>query len=200
VIPSVLETAIKERSPIILQVTEGTLTFCGYDNIRVLAGHLARVSPVPVVLLGPVAGKEENISESDSEAAFTDPDEAARFVAETGVDALAVPVGTVHGFYRWEPKLAHELLGRLQAAVPVPLVLHGGSGVPDGEIRKAVARGIHKVNVATEAKDAWAKALRQSLADQPDEYDPRPILTPVRIAVKEVVRAKIRLFGSNGRA
>ncbi len=255
IIPSVVETASEEGSPIILQFTEGTLKFCGYDTIRVLAGHLARVAPVPVVLhfdhggsyeltvkavaagfssvmidasklpfaenvkatrevvrmahaagvsveaeLGRVAGKEENISVADSEAAFTDPDEAAQFVAETGVDALAVAVGTVHGFYRWEPKLAHELLERLQTAVPVPLVLHGGSGVPQDEIRKAIARGIHKVNVATEAKDAWARALRQSLAEQPDEYDPRPILTPVRLAVKEVVRAKIRLFGSNGRA
>jgi len=82
----------------------------------------------------------------------------------------------------------------------VPLVLHGGSGVPDIEIRKAIARGIHKVNVATEAKDAWARSLRQSLAEQPNEYDPRPILMPVRLAVKAVVRTKMRLFGSNGRA
>lgn len=150
--------------------------------------------------LGRVAGKEENISVSDAEATFTAPDEAVRFVAETGVDALAVAVGTVHGFYKWEPKLAHDLLERLRAAVSVPLVLHGGSGVPDAEVRKAIARGIHKVNVATEAKDAWARALRQSLAEQPDEYDPRPILTPVKLAVQEVVRAKIRLFDSAGQA
>lgn len=255
IIPSVLEVAAEERSPIILQFTEGTLKFCGYENIRVLAGHLARSAPVPVTLhfdhgasyelavkavqagfssvmidasklpmarnaqvtaevvrmahaagvsveaeLGRVAGKEENISVADAEAVFTDPGEAAEFVARTGVDALAVAVGTVHGFYKWEPKLAHTLLEQLRVAVPVPLVLHGGSGVPDDEIRKAIARGIHKINVATEAKDAWARALRKSLADQPDEYDPRPILTPVKAAVKEVVRAKIRVFGSGGQA
>ena len=255
VIPAVVEVAVQERSPIILQFTEGTLKFCGYDNIRVLAGELARTASVPVTLhfdhgssyaltakaiqagfssvmidaskqpygenvaitrkvvelahscgvsveaeLGRVAGKEEHITVTDAEATYTDVDEAARFVAETGVDALAVAVGTVHGFYKWEPKLAHDLLVRLQAAVPVPLVLHGGSGVPDEEVRKAVARGIHKVNVATEAKDAWARALRQSLLDQPDEYDPRPILTPVKLAVQDVVRAKIRLLGSAGRA
>lgn len=255
VIPAVVDVAVQEKSPIILQFTEGSFTFMGYDNIRVLAGHLARTAPVPVVLhfdhgasyelavkaiqagfssvmidaskkpfaenvattrkvvelahacgvsveaeLGRVAGKEENISVSDAEAKYTDLDEAVRFVAESGVDALAVAVGTVHGFYKWEPKLAHELLEKLEKAVPVPLVLHGGSGVPDEEIRKAVARGIRKVNVATEAKDAWAKALRQSLADQPDEYDPRPILGPVKKAVQDVVRDKIRLFGSAGKA
>lgn len=254
VIPAVVQVAVEECSPIILQFTEGTLKFCGYDNIRVLAGELARTAPVPVALhfdhgasyelaaraiqagfssvmidaskkpfaenvattrkvvelahacgvsveaeLGRVAGKEENISVSDAEATYTDVDEAVRFVAETGVDALAVAVGTVHGFYKWEPKLAHGLLEKLQAAVPVPLVLHGGSGVPDEEIRKAIARGIHKVNVATEAKDAWAKALRESLASQPDEYDPRPILKPVMQAVQEVVRTKMRVFGSCGR-
>lgn len=255
IIPSVIEVAVQERSPIILQFTEGTLNFCGYDEIRILAGELARTASVPITLhfdhggsyelaaraiqagfssvmidaskkpfdenvattrkvvelahacgvsveaeLGRVAGKEENISVSAAEAKYTSVDEAVRFVEATGVDALAVAVGTVHGFYKWEPKLAHELLEELQAAVPVPLVLHGGSGVPDEEIRKAVARGIHKVNVATEAKDAWARALRQSLADQPDEYDPRPILTPVKQAVQEVVRTKIRLLGSNGKA
>ncbi len=255
VIPAVVEVAVQERSPIILQFTEGTLKFCGYDMIRVMAGELARTASVPVCLhfdhggsyelavkaiqaglssvmidaskkpfaenvattkkvvelahacgvsveaeLGRVAGKEENISVSDAEATYTDVDEAVRFVAETGVDALAVAVGTVHGFYKWEPKLAHDLLAKLQAAVPVPLVLHGGSGVPDDEVRKAIARGIHKVNVATEAKDAWAKALRTSLAEQPDEYDPRPILTPVKKAVQEVVRAKMRVCGSSGRA
>lgn len=255
IIPVVVAVAEEERSPLILQFTEGTLRFCGYENVRVLAGHLARKASIPVVLhfdhgasyelavraiqagfssvmidaskkpyaenvavtrkvvelahvcgvsveaeLGRVAGKEEQVSVSEAEATFTDVGEAVRFVAETGVDALAVAVGTVHGFYRWEPKLAHDLLVRLGEAVPVPLVLHGGSGVPDEEIRRAIAGGISKVNVATEAKDAWARALRQSLAEQPDEYDPRPILAPVKAAVQEVVRAKMRLFGSNGKA
>jgi fructose-bisphosphate aldolase, class II len=255
VIPAVLEVAAQEQAPIILQFTEGTLKFCGYDNVRVLAGYLARVAPVPVVLhfdhgasyelaakaiqagfssvmidaskrpfaenvaatrrvvelahaccvsveaeLGRVAGKEENITVSAAEATYTDVEAARRFVAETGVDALAVAVGTVHGFYRWAPRLAHDLIARLHQAVPVPLVLHGGSGVPEDEIRQAVTGGIRKVNVATEAKDAWARALRRSLAEQPEEYDPRPILTPVKAAVQEVVRGKIRLFGSNGKA
>jgi len=255
VIPAVLEVAGEERSPMILQFTEGTLKFCGYENVRVLAGHLARTASVPVALhfdhggsyelavravqagcssvmidasnkpfaenvaatrevvrmahaagvsveaeLGRVAGKDENISRHAAEATYTDPAEAAEFVAQTGVDALAVAVGTVHGFYKWAPRLAHDLLARLQAAVPVPLVLHGGSGVPDGEIRKAIAAGIRKINVATEAKDAWAQALRRSLAEQPTEYDPRMILTPVKEAVKAVVRAKMQVFGSVGRA
>lgn len=255
VIPAVMQVAVAERSPIILQFTEGSLNFCGYESIRLLAGELARRAPVPVALhfdhgssfelaakaiqagfssvmidgshlpfmenvaltrkvvelahacgvsveaeLGRVAGKEERISVSDAEATFTDVAEAVSFVAQTGVDALAVAVGTVHGFYGWRPQLAHDLLQRLQAALAVPLVLHGGSGVPDDQIRQAIARGIHKINVATEAKDAWARALRDSLATQPEEYDPRPILRPALRAVQAVVREKIRLFGSAGRA
>lgn len=255
ILPVVLEVAAEERSPVILQFTEGTLKFCGFDSVRVLAGHLARVTPVPVVLhldhggsyglaamaiqagfssvmfdgsrlpfaanaaatrkvvemahacgvsveaeLGRVAGKEEHITVSEAEATYTDVDEAVRFVAETGVDALAVAVGTVHGFYRWEPKLAHDRLTQIGKAVNVPLVLHGGSGVPDGEVRRAIQGGIRKLNVATEAKYAWASALRQSLANQPEEFDPRPLLTPAKQAVREVVRAKIRLVGSAGRA
>lgn len=253
VLPAVLQVAAEERSPIILQFTEGTLKFCGYDNVRVFAGHLARTAPVPVVLhqdhgssyevavraiqagfssvmidasrlsleeniavtrkvvelahacgvsveaeLGRVAGQEEEIEVSEAEAALTDPEEAARFVAETQVDALAVAVGTAHGFYKWEPKLAHDRIGAIRQAVDVPLVLHGGSGVPDEEVRRAIQRGIRKVNVSTETKWAWAQALRQSLADQPDEFDPRPLLKPVMQAVQEVVRAKIRMVGSNG--
>lgn len=255
ILPAVLEVAARERSPIILQFTEGTLKFCGFDTVRVLAGHLARVAPVPVVLhldhggsydlavravqagfssvmidaskqplaqnvaatrkvvemahacgvsveaeLGRVAGKEEHVTVSEAEATYTDVDEAIRFVAETGIDALAVAVGTVHGFYPWEPKLAHDRLARIDVAVSVPLVLHGGSGVPDAEVRRAIQGGIRKLNVATEAKYAWASALRRSLAEQPEEYDPRPILTPVKQAVQDVIRAKIRLVGSAGKA
>jgi len=255
VIPAVVEVAEQEQAPIILQFTEGTLKFCGYNNIRALAGNLAREARVPVTLhfdhgssyegcvraiqaglssvmidaskkpfaenvattkkvvelaraagvsveaeLGRVAGQEEQITVSEAEATFTDVDEAVRFVAETGVDALAVAVGTAHGFYKWEPKLAHDLLAKLRDAVPVPLVLHGGSGVPEDEIRRAIANGICKLNIATEAKYAWAQALRHSLASQPEEFDPRPILTPVKTAVQEVVRAKIRMTGSAGKA
>ncbi|MFS8639899.1 MAG: class II fructose-1,6-bisphosphate aldolase [Symbiobacteriaceae bacterium] len=255
ILPAVLEVAAEERSPIILQFTEGTLKFCGYDNVRVLAGHLARVAPVPVVLhqdhgasyevavraiqagfssvmidasrlpleenialtrkvvelahacgvsveaeLGRVPGQEEELSVTEAEATYTDPTEAARFVAETGVDALAVAVGTAHGFYKGEPKLAHDRIAAIREAVRIPLVLHGGSGVPDAEVQRAIRMGVRKVNVSTEGKYAWAQALRQALAERPDEYDPRHILTPALKAVKEIVRAKIRMVGSNGRA
>lgn len=255
VLPAVLQVAAEERSPVILQFTEGTLKFCGYDNVRVLAGHLARVTPVPVVLhqdhgasyevavraiqagfssvmidashlpleqniaatrkvvelahacgvsveaeLGRVPGQEEEVVVSEAEATYTDPAEAARFVAETGVDALAVAVGTAHGFYKWEPKLAHDRIAAIREAVRIPLVLHGGSGVPDAEVQRAIQLGIRKVNVSTEGKYAWAQALRQSLADQPGEFDPRPLLTPALKAVQEVVRAKIRMVGSHGKA
>lgn len=150
--------------------------------------------------LGRVAGREEHIEVAERDAALTNPEEAALFVNRTHVDALAVAVGTAHGWYRWEPKLDHDRIERLAEATGVPLVLHGGSGVPDGEIRQAIERGICKVNVATEVKDAWAKALRAVLASAPELDDPREILTPAKEAAREVVRQKIRLFGASGKA
>ena len=84
--------------------------------------------------------------------------------------------------------------------MPIPLVMHGGSGVPDDQVRAAVAQGIAKVNVSTELKEAWAAALRRFLAEHPGESDPRRVLAPGRAAVQAIVREKIRLFGSSGKA
>jgi fructose-bisphosphate aldolase, class II len=150
--------------------------------------------------LGRVAGREEHVTVEGREAAFTDPEEAARFVRETGIDALAVAVGTVHGWYKWEPNLDHDRLARIRDLTAVPLVLHGGSGVPEAEIRRAIAGGICKINVATEAKDAWAAALRRTLAADPNLDDPRQILLPSREGALAVIRQKLRLFGSAGKA
>lgn len=254
-LPAIVEVAVQERAPVILQFTEGSLKFCGAANIGLLARELGDKAAVPVVIhydhgaspplaegalkvgftsvmydgsklsyeeniaatcqtvslargygasveaeLGRVAGREEHITVDERDAAFTDPQEAADFVARTGVDALAVAVGTAHGWYKWEPKLDHDRLELLRESTGVPLVLHGGSGVPDEEIRKAIARGICKINVATEAKDAWARALRHTLTSAPDMDDPRHILTPAKEAAQNVIRHKIRLFGAAGKA
>ncbi|MTI79667.1 MAG: class II fructose-1,6-bisphosphate aldolase [Firmicutes bacterium] len=148
--------------------------------------------------LGRVGGTEDDISVSEQEAGLTDPNEAQEFVAETGVDALAVAIGTAHGVYRGEPKLNYSLLSELRQRLEVPLVLHGGSGVPDQSIKKCIELGISKINISTELKIPFAAKLRDTLAAAPNEFDPRKILGPTRDAVSEVVINKIKLLGCGG--
>lgn len=128
---------------------------------------------------------------------FTRPEQAEEFVARTGVDSLAVAVGTVHGLYRETPRLDLERLAAIRARVPVPLVLHGGSGVPAEMLQAAIARGVAKVNFATELKHAWAGGLRAALAGE--ERDPRKVLQPALRALQVEAAAKMRLCGSRGR-
>ncbi|MFJ5710769.1 ketose-bisphosphate aldolase [Streptomyces sp. NPDC093105] len=117
----------------------------------------------------------------------TDPEEARAFVAATGVDALAVAVGSVHQMVTRDAVLDLDLIGRLRAAVDVPLVLHGSSGVPDALLARAVAAGMTKVNVSTHLNKAFTRAVRDHLAAHPAEVDPRRYLTPARTAVTEAV-------------
>lgn len=150
--------------------------------------------------LGRVGGTEDDLTVDEKEAGFTDPAEAEVFVRESGVDALAVAIGTAHGVYKGEPKLDFARLEEIDSRVQVPIVLHGASGVPDSAIRQAVSLGARKVNIATELKLPWVGAIRQVLAEKPEESDPRKVLGPAREAVIAVVREKIRLFGASGRA
>lgn len=172
------------------------------DNVAltrrvVEVAHAAGVSVEAEI--GRVGGTEDQVSVSEWEATLTPPEEAERFALATGVDYLAVAFGTAHGFYQGEPRLDLDRLAEIDRRVAVPLVMHGGSGVPDAMVRGAIARGVRKVNVATELKDAWAGAVRDALAAHPSEIDPRKLLAPARQAVKQVVRRKIELVGSQGR-
>jgi fructose-bisphosphate aldolase class II len=167
--------------------------------------------------LGKLAGVEER------EAVLTDPDEAKEFVERTGVDALAVSIGTSHGAYKFkgEPRLDFERLRVIREKVDVPLVLHGASsvpqwiiekatkygaelagakGIPEDHIRRAIELGITKINIDTDMRLAFTATVREVLTNQPKEFDPRKILGPAKEAVKEVVKAKMRLFGSSGKA
>lgn len=150
--------------------------------------------------VGRLVGIEDDVAVDEREAALTDPEEAARFARETGVDFLAVAFGTRHGFYRGEPRLDFARLARIRERVDLPLVMHGGSGVPDEQVRRAIGLGVAKINVDTELRHAWVTTVRRLLAEQPDELDPRKVLGPARDAMRERVREKIRLFGSAGRA
>ena len=131
---------------------------------------------------------------------WTDPGEAARFVAATGVDALAVSVGSVHKMLERTAEIDVERVRRIRDATGVPLVLHGSSGVADESLVAAVRAGICKVNIATALSVAFVRAMRAAIALRPEEVDPRPLLGPGRDAVAAEVAAKIRLLGSSGRA
>lgn len=145
--------------------------------------------------LGAIGGEEAGVAEATEE--FTDPDQARRFVELTQVDALAISVGNRHGQARGTTRLDIERIARIRATTGIPLVLHGGSGVADEEMRAAIAAGICKVNVATELHRAYIAALQHTL---PTTSDPRLLMAAVRDAVQAAAQEKIRLFGASGRA
>lgn len=146
--------------------------------------------------LGTVGGKEDSLVAG---VIYTDPDQAVDFATRTGVDIFAVAIGTAHGFYKGEPKLNFELLAKLRELIEVPLVLHGGSGIPDEMIKKTIELGISKVNFATELRAAATKAVREALKDE-GIIDPKKYMGKAREAVKELCIHKIKLCGSDGKA
>lgn len=173
------------------------------ENIRITNQVLAAARPVGVSVeaeLGKIGGTEDDITVDEREAMLTDPEEARYFVEKTGVDSLAVAIGTAHGRYKGEPKLDFERLTKIRSLVNIPIVLHGSSGVPDDAIKEAISRGVRKVNIDTNIREAFTEKCRQVLSEKPGEIDPRKVLGPAREAAAEVIREKIRLFGSSGKA
>ncbi|MYW01586.1 class II fructose-bisphosphate aldolase [Streptomyces sp. SID3343] len=149
--------------------------------------------------LGQVGGKPgQPALDAHAPGARTDPDEAAAYVGATGVDALAVAVGSSHAMLDRTATLDHDLIARLRAAVEVPLVLHGSSGVPDDELRRAVAAGMTKINVGTALNIAYTGTLRDRLAADPGKADPRPALASAREATVETVGQLLRLIAGRG--
>lgn len=142
--------------------------------------------------LGRISGTEDGLTVADFEARFTDPEQAVHFVEETGVDALAVCIGNVHGPYPSEPRLDFERLAAIAERVDLPLVLHGTSGLPDQMIRRAVSLGVTKFNVNTELRRAYLAAVKASLNTQ--EADLLEVMDAAIAAMVVVVRAKIQLF------
>lgn len=149
--------------------------------------------------LGQVGGVEDELTVENTNALYTDPDLAEEYVQRTGVDSLAIAIGTAHGLYRGIPRLDFNRLSEIRERVSVPLVLHGASGVPDELIREAIHRGIAKINIATELKIPFVRELRAFLGNHPDEIDPRKYFLPARKAYAQVVEEKIKLAGANGR-
>lgn len=150
--------------------------------------------------LGKIGGTEDHITVDEKDATFTDPDEAKLFVEETGVDFLAIAVGTAHGVYKGEPKLDYDRIEAIRSKVDVPLVLHGSSGVPYDSLRRAISLGISKINIDTDIRASFARTVKEYLLENPDQIDPRKILGPATKAMKETIMEKMEVFGSVGKA
>ncbi|NLV92759.1 MAG: class II fructose-1,6-bisphosphate aldolase [Firmicutes bacterium] len=150
--------------------------------------------------LGRIGGQEDDLVVDEADAAYAIPSECVQLVQEAGVDCLAPALGSAHGPYKGEPKLGYDRMQEIRDLTGVPLVLHGGTGIPTKDIQRAISLGTAKINVNTENQIASAAKVREVLANDPELYDPRKYLGPAREAIKETVIAKIREFGSNGKA
>jgi 6-phospho-5-dehydro-2-deoxy-D-gluconate aldolase len=147
--------------------------------------------------VGTVGGMEDGLIGG---VKYADPHECLRIVKETGIDALAAALGSVHGLYQGEPILGFDEMKQISELTGVPLVLHGGSGIPDYQIKKAIEFGHAKINVNTECLQAWAQAVREMLANDRQVYDPRTILTPGKEAIIETVKGKMKEFMTSHKA
>ncbi len=148
--------------------------------------------------LGKVGGKEDDlVADADTN---TDPMEAREFVERTGVTSLAVAIGTAHGFYVGTPVLDKERLSEIRKVVDIPLVLHGASGLTDQDVRDCVARGICKVNFATELRKAFTDACRKVAEEDPKAFDPKVFCKAGMAAVKALVMGRMKVCGCDGKA
>ncbi|WP_320669473.1 class II fructose-bisphosphate aldolase [Patulibacter defluvii] len=159
------------------------------EVVRMAAEHGAWVEAE----LAGFAGDEDRTTDAQA-TALTDPEVAAGFVAATGVDALAIAIGNVHGIPTRPVQLDFDRLAAIRERVEVPLVLHGASGLPDGDVARAIGLGVAKINVNTELRRAFRDAWRRTAAAPPDGDALPPILEPAIRAVEDVARAKLRAF------
>ncbi|WP_046174604.1 class II fructose-bisphosphate aldolase [Domibacillus indicus] len=148
--------------------------------------------------LGTVGGQEDDVVADG--VIYADAKECEELVKRTNIDCLAPALGSVHGPYKGEPNLGFAEMEAIGNATGLPLVLHGGTGIPTKDIERSISLGTAKINVNTENQIASAKAVRETLAAKPEEYDPRKYLGPARDAIKATVIGKMREFGSSGQA
>lgn len=150
--------------------------------------------------LGKVGGVEDDIVVEDKDAEKAIPAECVEFIELTGVPTLAPAIGTAHGIYSGDPDIDFERIEKIAGMVDVPLVLHGGSAIPDEDVRRCVSLGMSKMNVSTELKNAYSQAIKDHFADSPEALDPRQYLTKAKQAAKGLAQSKVRLVGSEGKA
>lgn len=173
------------------------------ENVRLTRSvvEVCHSGDVPVEgELGKVGGKEDDMESETGGSPYTDPLQAVEFVKRTGVDSLAVGIGTSHGIYKGVPKVRVDVLTAIRDVVSIPLVLHGTSGVPDDQVRDCIANGICKVNYATDLRIAYTDGVKQYLSNHPDDYDPKKYGNLAMERVKEYVIKKMEVVGSCGKA
>lgn len=149
--------------------------------------------------LGRLGGQEDDLTVDEKDALYTDPGSAAHFIQATGIDSLAIAIGTAHGMYKEAPRLDFDRLALIRRNTDIPLVLHGGSGIPDEDVRRCIELGISKVNVGTELKIAFSGALKAYFLENKGANDPRHYMVPAKAAMKKVIQDKINVCGSAGK-
>lgn len=223
-ITAAAETAAKlNRVPIALHLDHCTnfdlIVQCiraGYTSVMIDASHspyeenvaqtlkvveVANAAGVNVEAeLGKVGGVEDDIIVGEEDASFADPAECEDFVRRTGVHTLAPAIGTAHGIYKGEPNIDFARIERIANRVAVPLVLHGGSGIPDDQVRRCISLGMSKMNIATELRIAFSNAIKEVFAANPEENDPRKYMVPAKQALKQMAMDKMILCGAVGKA
>ena len=147
--------------------------------------------------LGKVGGKEEEVV---AESFYADKNECLKMVQEAKIDALAPALGSQHGFYKGEPKLGLKEMKEIHDLVKLPLVLHGGSGIPDDQIKQAINYGTVKININTDCLCAWVKIVHEIIKENPQEIDPRKIIGPGKKGIQDVIENRCQVFGSIGKA
>ena len=143
--------------------------------------------------VGHIGGTEDNITSSATNATLED---CLALYENTGIDSIAPALGSVHGFYKGEPNLDFETMKVINENLPIPLVLHGGTGIPDDKIEKAISCGISKININTELQSVWSKAVRKFLEENKEVYDPRKIIGSGEAAMKNRIEEIVTLFGT----
>ena len=222
-IQSIVETAAKKYNiPIVLHLDhhtkiediEASLKL-GTKSVMIDASHHSYDENIAIVKkvvelahkfdatveaeLGILGGQEDDLVVNEKDSKYTNPQQAVDFVKKTGIDSLAVAIGTAHGLYKEDPKLDFERLKEIRSLVTIPLVLHGASGVPEEAVKKAISLGITKVNIATELKIPFSHKLREYLVTHPEENDPRKYMKDAKKAMAEVVKEKILMCMSQNR-
>lgn len=147
--------------------------------------------------IGHIGGIEDGI---EMDVLYAEVDKCIQFVKETNIDFLAPALGSVHGLYNGEPKLNFIRMDEIKKETGIPLVLHGGTGIPDYQINKAIECGICKLNINTELQIVWTQAVREYLEENDSVYDPRKVIKSGEKQIKEAVKTKIILLGSNDKA
>jgi len=169
-----------------IEITKKVVDFAKQHNVSVEAE------------LGVVGGQEDDIIADG--VIYADPAECRELVEKTGIDCLAPALGSVHGPYKGEPNLGFEEMEEISKQGDIPLVLHGGTGIPTKDIQRAISLGTSKINVNTENQIQGTKAVRDILNEDSEVYDPRKFLGPMREAIKATVIGKMREFGSSKQA